>query len=67
MKLSKYLEVTGTTQRAFARKVDRTDSQISRWLRGERRPDWDSMLRIREVTEGVVTPNDFLELPQMAE
>ena len=61
MKLSKYLSVMKLSQTEFAKAVDRRDSQISRWLKGERRPDWDSMLRIAEATDGAVMPNDFLD------
>lgn len=33
---------------------------LSRYESGQRRPEWDVLVRISEVTSGAVTPNDFL-------
>lgn len=40
---------------------------VNRYVAGTRRPAWDVMQKIIELTEGHVTPNDFLRGPRREE
>jgi transcriptional regulator with XRE-family HTH domain len=60
MDLQAYMNARGLTDAQFGEKVGRDRSVVSRWRRKETLPDIDSMKRIAEATEGLVTPNDFL-------
>lgn len=59
MTLDDYLRLTGETAEAFARRIERAPSTISRLRKGETRPDWATMDAIKRATDGQVTPNDF--------
>lgn len=60
MKLLQYLEQTQTTIPDLAEKIgDVTVSGVRKWLNGERVPRPDQMRKIYEVTNGLVSPNDF--------
>lgn len=67
MKLADYMTANDLDDDAMAAKIrtrkvrcDRT--QISRYRRGRRRPDWDVLERLAEVTGHKVTANDFMML-----
>lgn len=61
MKLAAYMKLKGVTPDEMARKMgDASPSGVIKWLRGERTPRPDQQRRIFEVTEGAVTPNDFI-------
>lgn len=63
MRLSEYLEAHDLTTAKFATKVGNVTSEAVRlWLVGKRIPRPEQMRRIAEVTDGKVTPNDFLTL-----
>lgn len=65
MKLADYMETAQLDDEAMAERV-RTDkvrcdrTQISRYRRGERRPEWSIIERIAAVTKGAVTANDWM-------
>lgn len=61
MTLAEYLAREGITQTEFGRRVGVGHSVVSRWVRGERQPEWPMLVRIREATAGAVQPNDFLK------
>lgn len=62
MKLHTYMSQKGLTDAAMAALVGNTTSQaINRYRRGRRFPRPQVMIRIAEVTEGAVQPNDFFE------
>lgn len=67
MKLADYMEHHRLDDEAMAGKV-RTDrlpcdrTQISRYRRGRRRPDWPVIERIARVTKNSVTANDWMHL-----
>jgi transcriptional regulator with XRE-family HTH domain len=65
MKLRDYIANQKITPTAFAAQVGCPPSTITRLLRGERSPRLDLIRRIREVTGGAVTADDFL-LPDRA-
>lgn len=61
MKLSDWLKREGMTALAFAARIDRSHTTVSRILRGQTKPDWSTIERITAATDGAVTANDFYE------
>ncbi len=61
MKLSEYRKSAGLTLGQFAEIVGVSDMAIGRYERGERIPRPKIMAQIWRVTDGAVSPNDFLE------
>lgn len=60
MRLEKWFaSQEGITQLAFARSVGVTQGRVAQLLQGEM-PSLSLAMRIREVTEGAVTPDDFI-------
>lgn len=59
MKLSAYLEKRNETASAFAERIGRNVSTVSRLARGLTDPDRETMNRIMQATVGRVKPNDF--------
>lgn len=64
MKLSLYLKSHQIGVADFAVLVGASPFAVKKWLRGERTPRDIFMRRIMLATEGEVTPNDFLSLPE---
>ena len=60
MTLDSYLTGAGLTEAAFGVLVGLSQSQINRIRTGRSWPPRDVAERIREVTAGKVTPDDFL-------
>lgn len=60
MKLSDYLSETQTDPGKFAFEIGQTERAVESWLAGDRRPRWEALVRIAEVTGGKVTANDFM-------
>lgn len=67
MKLADWMTLAGIKDSAFAEKVGRDQSTISRIRRGEVLPDWSTVVRIAEATEGAVTANDFMPAASVPE
>lgn len=63
MQLADFLIEKNMTQQAFADAIGVRQSSVSKWLQGLSRPSWPVMKRIQETTGGVVSANDFIELP----
>ena len=63
MKLADYLRQTKTDQVAFAQLVGVDAFSVSRYVTGRRRPSWRLLHKIRDVTGGLVTANDFMDPP----
>ena len=62
MKLGDYLRDEKLTVAAFGALVGVGNKQtMSRYVRGDRFPPADTLLRIREVTAGRVTADDFVD------
>jgi DNA-binding transcriptional regulator YdaS (Cro superfamily) len=59
MRLSDYLAREALTAAEFGRRIGRGKSAVSRWAKGERIPDRESMGKIKRATGGRVTANDF--------
>lgn len=47
----------------IATRIRRTRATVSRIRRGKVRPDWGTIKVLEEVTGGLVTASDFIELP----
>lgn len=61
MQLSKWMQQHGFDDASFGAAVDVDRVTISRIRRGVNRPSWDLAARIKDVTQGAVTADDFLE------
>jgi phosphopantothenoylcysteine decarboxylase/phosphopantothenate--cysteine ligase len=60
MKLSSWLNDTGTRACDFAKAIGTTEATISRLRHGRAQPSLDLAQRISEATGGAVTANDFM-------
>lgn len=67
MKLTDYLSQHGVSDGEFAASIGVDRSSVSRMRRGITRPDWPTIERIIEATNGSVTANDFISSPQSDE
>ncbi|MGB1918589.1 MAG: helix-turn-helix transcriptional regulator [Candidatus Puniceispirillales bacterium] len=63
MKLSNWLKKSNITVKQFAHDVDVSPSLVSRYAAGKYIPTRKTMMKIVEVTNGNVTPNDFFDIP----
>lgn len=67
MKLAAYMEVAKIGPDQMARLVGNASaSGVVKWMREERVPRPEQQRRIYEVTEGAVTPNDFVLVAKVA-
>lgn len=66
MTLHDYLVLTKLTEAAFAKSVGISQPHVGRLRGGKNWPSRDLMARIREVTNGAVTPDDFLPARERA-
>ena len=65
MKLSDFMKTAGLDDEALAAQVgDCSAHAVKKWRYQERVPRPEQMRRIAEITEGRVTPNDFVLPPQ---
>lgn len=67
MSLHTFLIKNGYTQQTFADLVGVHQSAVSKWLQGDSRPSWNIIKKIKEVTDGKVTADSFLEMPDFME
>lgn len=68
MKLADYLLLRDETQAAFGERLreKRPQSTIQKWASGKRMPRKDELADIYEASGGLVTPNDFCDLPELS-
>lgn len=59
MTLSEYLDKTGTSASAFARKLGVSQVTVTRYVNRKRFPDKDTILRIEKLTDDMVRPADW--------
>lgn len=60
MRLSDYFSrEDNLTDAAFAGRVGMSQSQINRLRRGESSPDWATIEKIKNATDGLVTADDW--------
>ena len=62
MTLAEYIKTRPITDAQLAQMLDCSTGALRKWKYGERTPRPDQMRKIAEVTDGLVTPNDFLIL-----
>ena len=62
MKLRKYLEIHKIGDAAFARELGVTRQSVWRYRNELVRPDWDTIILIRQVTGECVTAGDWESL-----
>jgi transcriptional regulator with XRE-family HTH domain len=67
MKLADYLAAHDLSQAEFARSLGISQVAVSRYAGGRRMPRRDHLLKIREITDGAVMADDFLENKEAAE
>lgn len=67
MRLTDHLEQSGMTQRQLAEKIGVSERAVRRYCAGHRVPQKDILQKIYQVTGGVVTANDFVDLPETVE
>lgn len=60
MTLATYLKLPGVTATALARHLGVAHSTVLRWADGSTQPGTERLRRLYDVTDGAVTPNDFL-------
>ena len=62
MKLAKWLADEGITVTEFARRLNRPQPTILRYVNGDRTPEPEIMAAIAEATDRKVMPNDFYDI-----
>ena len=60
MTLTEYMDRLNLTDTEMARRLGVSISGLGKWKNGRRHPSPRHMIRIRNATSGVVTPDDFL-------
>lgn len=66
MKLTDYLTRVDMSRDQFAAAIGVDVVTVGRYITGARRPSWDVLKRIREVTSAQVTADDFLDVDETA-
>ncbi len=62
MYLSKWINLTNTSKKGLAEKLGNiTATSVTRWTKSKRFPKPQELMRIEEITEGLVTANDFVK------
>jgi len=59
MKLKDYLKIKKVTNKTFANLLNVSPVSLSRYLNGDRLPEKEILIKIYNLTEGFVSPNDF--------
>ena len=60
MRLNNYLKYSGKTHKDFADDLGLSVSAVHKWLYGQRFPRREHLEKIKELTKGEVTANDFI-------
>lgn len=63
-KLKRWLHDQGLSQKEFAKSLGRTPATVSRIVNGINRPDYETLRRIKFITEGEITADDFFFSPK---
>ena len=61
MKLEAYLKSADLDDEAFGALISRDRTTVYRLRLGRTKPDWDTVIKIREATDGKVSAEDWLE------
>jgi transcriptional regulator with XRE-family HTH domain len=65
MKLADWLEAQNISHQEFGDRIGKSQAAVSRYVAGKRMPDEETLIKIFEETNGGVTPNDFVNLPDL--
>ncbi len=65
MKLADWLLANNVSHQAFGDRIGKSQAAVSRYAAGLRRPDDETLIKIYVATDGDVTPNDFVDLPDL--
>ncbi len=65
MKLAEWIEAKEISHQEFGDRIGKSQAAISRYASGKRMPDEDTLIKIFKETDGDVTPNDFVALPDL--
>lgn len=60
MRLSDWMSMNGVNDDQLAEKVGVDRATISRIRRGKHKPSWPLLLKLREITAGAVSAEDFV-------
>ena len=60
MRLAEWMSMNGLNDDQLAEKVSVDRATISRIRREKHKPSWPLLVRLREVTSGAVTADDFV-------
>lgn len=60
MNISEYLELHNQTEEFFAGRIGVSQPTVNRYVTGKRKPNGCIMQKIFSVTNGEVSPNDFI-------
>ena len=66
MTIGEWLKLVHKSTDAFGARVGVSGATVRRWRNGTCRPDWDTIQKIIEATNGAVTANDFVARPPRA-
>jgi transcriptional regulator with XRE-family HTH domain len=61
MKLADFMKLEELTDADLAAKVNRDRSSVTRWRRGDNKPDFDALIAIHNISGGRVTAQDFVK------
>jgi hypothetical protein len=59
MRFDDWMSTTNTSNAGFGKKLDASGETVRRYRSGEREPDISTQAQIFELTDGLVTPNDW--------
>jgi transcriptional regulator with XRE-family HTH domain len=62
-KLEAYCKQRNWSPKDLAQRLGVHRNSVHRYLRGDRRPDWEVLERLRILTKGKVSANDFIDKP----
>ena len=60
MRFDDWMIRTGTSNAAFGKKASLSSEAVRRYRSGDRNPDPEKMRAIFDITDGEVTPNDWV-------
>lgn len=64
MQLSDFMAERGLTDNALAAEVGRDRTSVMRWRTRKTKPDFDALVAIERLSNGMVTASDFAEAAQ---
>lgn len=67
MNLADYMTAHAIDDATLAARLGISRLQVWRLRKGICRPSWPLAQRLHDATDGAVTPNDFLDLPERGE